>query len=134
MRKAKHIDESLVLEEVQRLMWTLEYAVLDSRCLACGRAARGHARGDGAFHLRLLTSKGVSFIAAALVEHGYPEPGFRTLDGKGRFDQLVVETAYATVVVTRCPPGSSGHRPLNLKTGKPIVLSEEVSETLPPYP
>jgi hypothetical protein len=111
------------LIELEEVMTTLQFALGDATLVACGRAARGHLEDPPSALLRACTAASISQIAAALVEHGFPEPTFRTMDGKGRHSQVCATGEHLDYVITRCPQGAGGRKPRSLKDGSPLDIS-----------
>jgi hypothetical protein len=103
------------------LMATIEQIAPGSRPALVGRAAKGHVDAGARLNVRLHTRMPIDCIAAALVDYGYPEPGFDTADTRfGRFDRLRFEEAGCEVVVTRCLPELIDRAGVDLFTGQPL--------------
>lgn len=110
------------LIELEEVMTTLQFALGEATVLACGRAARGHLEDPPRAMLRACTDASISQIATALVEHGFPEPTFRTMDGKGRHSQVCASGEHLDYVITRCPQDAGGRTPRSLKDGSPLDI------------
>lgn len=85
-----------------------------------GRAATGELDGDVGVHLRVATDLPIAALAATLVSHGAPEPGFTTVHGPfGDFDRLGFDEPPLRIRITRCPPRTAAVPERDLVTGKP---------------
>ena len=99
-------------------METLERA-FGARTLLCGRGARGQFDGGAELHVRLYARAELSAIAQLLVDSGFDEPSFETVDtAHGRANRLRTEQGGVELVVTRCLPEWWDGRDLDLVTGR----------------
>jgi hypothetical protein len=93
VRRAMQVAEEImtVLEEHQPVL--------------VGRAAKGYIDGGATLHIRVHTALSIGDLAAALVDAGYEEPSFETVNTRfGRLSRLRFEEEGCEAVVTRCPP------------------------------
>ena len=116
---ATHVRE--VLEMVEELMTCLER--YDP--LLVGRVARGQIDGGATINLRIYTDAGLDELAELLVEHGYQEPTFHTINTSfGRLNQLAIEEAGWPIRITRCRVEMRPHAARNLvREGEVAVLT-----------
>ena len=103
----------------------IESAIPGCRASLAGRGAAGRLDGDPTLHLRVSTASAIGVIAAALVEAGFAEPTFETLNATcGRLDRLRSAAEGVEVVVVRCPPGQIRPGRVDLVTGRPTTVLE----------
>jgi hypothetical protein len=89
------------LQRAAEVMYVLEEAFGVEPQLM-GRAARGHVDGDPVVHIHVRTKAPVGKIAQALVDAGYEEPEFRTIETEsGRANQLRFTDEGTTFLLTR---------------------------------
>lgn len=94
-----------VLSIAEECMTALEQAFPEVRTLLVGRAARGHIDGDANLHIRLYTNTPLPDIAQALVDFGYDEPAFETIESRhGRLSRLILTDQDCRLLLTRVPP------------------------------
>ncbi len=113
----------------ERLMTVLVEAVTDAEPLLAGRAVRGQIDAGVTLHVRLYTRVDAGELARTLVEFGYDEPGFETVNTRyGRLNRLRLTDEGVEIVVTRCLPEMIRDARLDLFTGKPVPTAtlEEV--------
>lgn len=126
------VDETLAL--AAEVMECLERA-FSARTLLCGRGARGQFDGGAHLHVRLYARADLGDIAQVLVDHGFEEPAFETVDTvHGRANRLRTAQEGIELAVTRCLPEWWDSRGDDLVTGRrTTVLSlEELRRRLPP--
>jgi hypothetical protein len=93
-------DVLIIAEELMTLMSDVVAGV---EPLLVGRAARGEFDADATLHIRLYTSASITELAEALVDHGYEEPAFATIDSRfGRLSRMELMEQGVRVVLTRC--------------------------------
>jgi hypothetical protein len=110
-----------VLSVAERLMTALVESMPDVEPLLVGRAARGQIDGGVTLHIRLYTRVDVAQVAQRLVDFGYDEPGFDTVNTRyGRLNRLQVEDEGLKLVLTRCPPQMRRDAGSDLFTGRPV--------------
>lgn len=113
------VDETLGLAEA--VMATLERA-FGARTMLAGRGARGQFDGGAELHVRLYARAELADIAALLVDLGFEEPSFETVETvHGRANRLRTAQDGVTLCVLRCLPEwwDSGGR--DLVTGRPAA-------------
>lgn len=111
------VDETLGLAAVA--MDALERAT-GGRTLLAGRGARGQFDGGAGLHLRLYSRADLADVAAVLVECGFDEPGFETVETvHGRANRLRTGLDGVTLCVLRCLPEWWADRDRDLVTGRP---------------
>ncbi len=99
-------------------METLERA-FNARTLLCGRGARGHFDGGAELHVRLYARVELAALAQLLVDGGFDEPEFETVEtAHGRANRLRTAQDGVTLVVTRCLPEWWEGRETDLVTGR----------------
>lgn len=107
----------------EEIMATIEQAFPDSATLLVGRAAAeggGHFDADPAVHIRVHTDASITDLAQALVQFGYDEPEFTTLETRGgRLSQLQWLDSGLRIVVTLCPQRRVFESRTDLVTDKP---------------
>jgi hypothetical protein len=105
----------------ERLMTVLDQAVPHADSLLVGRAARGLIDGGVTVHVRLYTDAPIGDLAAALVEFGYEEPAFATVNTRlGRLNRVRFEDDGIELVLTRCLPNMAASGDRDLFSGRPI--------------
>jgi hypothetical protein len=127
-----------VLATAEEVMTTLEYAFGEPAArrgahrgaggdsvLLVGRAAEGHVDAGAAVNIRLYSRRPIGHVAAALVEVGYAEPEFDTVETRhGRLNRLRFLSEGIEISVTRCRPEMSGDARRDLVTGKTIATMQ----------
>jgi hypothetical protein len=94
-----------VLERAEEMMTLLGTLPGEPRAVLVGRAARGQVDADPCCRIRVETSEDLSVIAQRIVEAGYEEPAFATVDSRfGRLGRLDVMDGGVELRVVRCPP------------------------------
>jgi hypothetical protein len=90
--------------------------------LLAGRGARGHFDGGAEIHIRLYARAELSEIAQLLVDLGFEEPSFETVDTThGRANRLRTIMDGVTLVVVRCLPEWWSDHQNDLVTGRPTA-------------
>lgn len=108
----------------EELMTAIEQAFDDVQPLLVGRAAEGHTDAGVTLHLRLCTGRSMAEIAAALVELGYDEPGFDTVQTKyGAVNRILLTESGVNVVLSRCLPRFRMARNADMFTGGRIAYA-----------
>ncbi len=103
------------------LMDVLESGLRDVETVLVGRAARGQIDGGVVLHIRAYTERPVSDLAEVLVEHGYEEPEFETIETRiGPLQQLRLTEDERELAITRVPRAHSTDTSTDLVTGKAI--------------
>ena len=103
------------------LMEVLESGLRDVDTVLVGRAARGQIDGGIVIHIRAYTERPVSDLAEVLVEHGYEEPDFETVETRiGPLQQLRLTEDERELAITRVPRAHSTHPGTDLVIGKSI--------------
>ena len=88
------------------------------RTVLCGRGARGQFDGGAQLHVRLYARAELPEIAQLLVEEGFEEPSFETVETvHGRANRLRTALDGVGLAVTRCLPEWWGDRAKDLVTG-----------------
>ncbi len=107
-----------VWEVAERIMAVLD----DCDPHLLGRAARGHIDAGVTLYIRVFTSQRIGDLAQRLVEAGFAEPHFSTVDSKhfGRFDRITFEEDGLPVAITRCSWHQRELSRVDLFTGRPI--------------
>lgn len=87
--------------------------------LLAGRAARGQFDGGASIHVRLYTRAPLHAIAQAIVDAGFEEPAFETIDTRhGRANRLRIDHEGTELAITRCLPEWWADRESDLVTGR----------------
>lgn len=83
------------------IMTTLE----EARPRLIGRAVRGQIDAGVTLYVRIFSDRRIGEVVHTLVDAGYDEPEFETLDSSrlGRFDRIRFEEEGLEVVITRVP-------------------------------
>ncbi len=93
--------------------------------LLVGRTAVGLVDGPARVHVRVYTEMPIDELAQRLVDLGYEEPSFETVDSRfGRLNRLVVVDEGVELVLTRCPAGLRDSRDRDLFTARPIPTAD----------
>ncbi len=93
----------------------------DVEPILVGRAAKGQIDAGVTIHIRLYTKAPVGDLARTLVEFGYEEPSFETVNTPhGRLNRLRLTEEGTEVVLTRCLPRMAATTHLDVFTGRPI--------------
>lgn len=110
------VDDTLAL--AAETMDHLERA-FGARTLLCGRGARGQFDGGAELHVRLYARAELPDIAQVLVDAGFEEPSFETVDTThGKANRLRTALDGVALVVTRCLPEWWATRAEDLVTGR----------------
>ena len=105
----------------ERVMTVLDEAMPHADPLLMGRAAQGLIDGGVTVHDRLYTDAPIGDVAAALVEFGYDEPAFETVNTRlGRLNRVRFKDDGLELVLTRCLPNMAGSADRDLFSGRPI--------------
>lgn len=111
-----------VWEITEQVMSVFEHAMPEARMFLVGRAADGHIDAGVTIHLRIYTPSSVTEIARCLVEYGYEEPEFRTVESlNGRLNQLRFSDEGVGIALTRCPPAMFNDHARDLFRGEPVA-------------
>jgi len=103
-RGAEAYAESVraVLRVAEEIMTLLE----EFDPVLAGRAAKGQVDAGAALHIRAYTATSIGEIARMLVDQGYDEPEFDTINTRwGRLNRLSFDENGIDVTITRCTPG-----------------------------
>lgn len=107
-----------ILCVAEELLTVLEQAGYES--LLIGRAAAGHLDADVRLHIRSYTDATVGDMAQHLVDFGYEEPQFDTINTTyGRLNRLLFFEQGYPVFVIRCPRALHIPRSIDVFNGKP---------------
>ena len=126
------VDDTLAFAE--QAMELLERAFA-GRTLLCGRGARGRFDGGAELHVRLYARAELAEIARVLVDAGFDEPVFETVEtAHGRANRLRTAQDGVALAVTRCLPEGWASREDDLVTGRRTATRtlEELRGSLPP--
>ena len=99
--------------------------------LLCGRGARGQFDGGAELHLRLYARAPLHAIAQLLVDAGFAEPAFETVETRhGRANRLRIDHEGTLLCVMRCLPEWWESRDEDLVTGRrtAVLALEQVRE------
>lgn len=125
------VDETLAL--AAEVMECLERAFA-ARTLLCGRGARGQFDGGARLHVRLYARADLGAIAQVLVDAGFDEPSFETVETvHGKANRLRTAQDGVELVVTRCLPEWWESHGDDLVTGRRTAVRslEELRRDLP---
>ena len=90
-----------------------------ARTLLCGRGARGQFDGGAQLHVRLYARAELPAIAQLLVDEGFEEPSFETVETvHGRANRVRTALDGVELAVTRCLPEWWDDRGRDLVTGR----------------
>jgi hypothetical protein len=90
-----------VLRVAEEIMTVLE----EFDPVLAGRAAKGQVDAGAALHIRAYTTMPIGDIARMLVDQGYDEPEFDTVNTRwGRLNRLSFDEDGIDVTITRCAP------------------------------
>ena len=122
MGEAAYLDRQVEVWNIAEQVMTMrEHALPDSSCALVGRAAQGHIDAGMIAHIRIYTAHTDAEIARVLVEFGYKEPTFQTLEClRGRVQQVRFIENGCEIVITRCMPQWRSDLHLHLVTGRPL--------------
>ena len=110
-----------VWQVAEQLMTALAETMPEVHPLLVGRAAKGYIDAGVTVHIRLYTEATVGELARTLVEFGYDEPSFETVNSRfGRLNRLRLTDEGFEIVLTRCVPAMAESAHLNLFDGEPI--------------
>ncbi|MHC4427623.1 MAG: hypothetical protein ACYS0D_03355 [Planctomycetota bacterium] len=122
-----------VQQVAERLMTVFTEVLPDARTFFVGRAARGLIDGGVTVHIRLYTRNSITELAGTLVDYGYDEPSFETVNTRhGRLNRLRLNDDGIEVVVTRLLPEMAADADRDLFSGRPIATAtlEQLRKTL----
>ena len=122
-----------VWEIAEQLMTALEQAMPDEPTLLVGRAAKGQIDAGVTIHIRIYTKSQIAEIGQMLVDFGYDEPAFETVDAAvGRLNQIRLTEDGIEIVLTRCLPAMLKDAQVDLFRGQAIgtVTLEELRDML----
>lgn len=106
----------------EEMMTAIEQAFPDANTLFVGRGAMGQIDAGVTLHIRVYTDESITSLANAIVEFGYNEPKFETVQTRfGPLNRLSLTEEGVEIALTRCLPAmrETSHR--DLFTGKPIA-------------
>lgn len=116
----ERVGETLALAAA--VMGALERA-FGGRTLLCGRGARGQFDGGASLHVRLYARAELADVAQLLVDEGFAEPSFETVDTvHGRANRVRTELDGVALSVTRCLPEWWDDRARDLVTGRRTAI------------
>ncbi len=99
----EHVAE--ILGQAEEMMALLETLPGEPRVVLVGRAARGQVDADPCCRLRVESDLDLAEIAARIVEAGYDEPSFGTVETRfGRLARLTLVDQGVEHRILRCPP------------------------------
>ena len=105
----------------EQLMTVLTEAMPQDDSLLVGRAVKGHIDAGVTVHVRLYTVAPIGDVARTLVEFGYDEPAFETVNTRhGRLNRVRLDDQGIEIVLTRCLPHMAASANLDLFTARPI--------------
>jgi hypothetical protein len=108
-----------VLRIAEELMAFIEIELEAGPTRLAGRAAAGNVDGGATLFVRIYTDWPMATLVDRLVERGYEEPTFITVDTTvGRLDRIRFEEEGQVVVLTRCPATMLAHAEEDLVTGR----------------
>ena len=122
-----------VWEIAEQVMTALEQAMPDDPTLLVGRAAKGQIDAGVTIHIRIYTKSQIAEIGQMLVDFGYDEPTFETVDVTvGRLNRIRLTEDGFEIVLTRCLPEMIKDAQVDLFKGQAIetVTLEELREML----
>lgn len=126
------VDDTLAF--AAQAMELLERA-FTGRTLLCGRGARGQFDGGAELHVRLYARADLADVARVLVDAGFDEPAFETVDTvHGKANRLRTAQDGIALAVIRCLPEWWGAREEDLVTGRRTATRtlDELRDSLPP--
>ncbi len=105
----------------EQVMTVFEHIMPEAHSLLVGRAAEGLIDAGVVVHIRLHTKRTDVEIAQALIEFGYDEPAFGSVETRhGRLQQVRFMEDGQQIVLTRCTPDLAEDRGTDLVTGRAI--------------
>jgi len=105
----------------EQVMTVFEHTMPDVSSLLVGRAAQGHIDAGVTIHIRLYTRTSISDLARSLIDFGYEDPAFQTIETRfGRLSQIKLSDEGYDIVLTRCMPEHRAHSDIDLVTDQPI--------------
>lgn len=116
-------------EARQREVWEIAEQVMtlleEFDPLFVGRAARGQIDGGASIYIRIYTRDPIESLAQLLVDFGYAEPAFDTINtSHGRMNRVLFEDEGWEVVITRCLPKMRKDAKRNLvRAGKVTIVT-----------
>lgn len=110
-----------IWEIAEQIMTVFEHTMPDVETLLVGRAAEGLIDAGVTIHIRLYTRHNDVELARALIDFGYDQPQFGSIDTRfGRLQQIRLMEEDVDVTLTRCLPEIAAHASTDLTSGKPI--------------
>ncbi len=110
-----------VWRRAEQIMSLFKETEPDVEPVLVGRAAKGQIDAGVMVYIRLYTKVPVGDLARTLVESGYEEPTFETVNTRhGRLNRLRLTEEGTEVVLTRCLPRMVATTHLDVFTGRPI--------------
>jgi hypothetical protein len=118
---AYHQQVRHIWEVAEQIMTVSEHTMPDVETVLSGRAAEGLIDAGVSIHVRLYTRHSDIDLARALVEFGYDQPQFTSIDTRfGRLQQMRLIEDGIDIALTRCMPELAVHASTDLTTGKAI--------------
>lgn len=118
-----YADVRHIYEQVEELLAAIELAWPTARTVLVGRAARGLVDGSTEVHVRIYTDEPIETLADRLVELGYDEPTFETVNTTlGRLNRIRLPDDVGEIVLTRCLPPMYATVDRDLFTGRRTAL------------
>jgi len=120
---AAHAEQRIrVWEVAEQIMTVFEHTMPDVTSLLVGRAAEGLIDAGVTIHIRLYTRRIDQVLAGTLMDFGYEEPQFQSLQTRfGRLQQIRLTEQGYEVVLTRCMPETLNNSRTDIVTGNPIA-------------
>jgi hypothetical protein len=110
------------LRGAEQLMSALDEYYAGVPMFLVGRGAKGQLDGDLVLHVRIYTDAPIKELAQTLVDLGYDEPKFETVNTRhGRLNRLRFEDDDAEILLTRCLPAMLKSAQQDLFTNAPIA-------------
>lgn len=122
---AAYLEERLKVWQIaEQMMTVFEHTLPDARSLLVGRAAQGLIDAGVTIHIRLYTRLPITDLAQSLMDFGYEDPQFTTMETRfGRLQQIRVLEEGHEMALTRCVPEMMRDADFSadLTSGKPIA-------------
>lgn len=124
MGEAAYVEaQKKALSIAEEIMAGCEHAIPNAEALLVGRTAQGQIDIGAAIHIRLYTDATIPEIAQALVDLGYAEPTFHTIDTRhGRLNQVRLIEEGVEIALMRCLPELRPLANVDLISGKRIAM------------
>lgn len=105
----------------EQVMTCFEHTMPEAMCEFVGRAAEGLIDAGVTIHIRLYTRHSDVELAKVLLDFGYDEPQFQTIETRfGRMQQIRFTEEGVEVALTRVMPELASKAAKDLVTDKPI--------------